>query len=698
MENDLIFATETSDLILGAAPGDTQIAAAPMAAAPVEGALAVPLDAAQVVIPEGATVVRVPVTPGEVIELPFPPDAHFLAELGNGNLGIKVGDVTVILQGYVDATGQNPPVIEASNGQPLDIATIIASTDPAIDIQTAAGPAAGPQGGTGNTGAIFAEFGGAGGLGGFTGVGAQDGTDGLGGGTVVPTGTLLIPFGIAAVNLAPSALDEKATTNEDTAVTGQVIATDPEGDALTYSTVGATPLGLTFNPDGSWTFDPTVKGYDALNVGGKDTVTFQYVANDGTSDSNVGTVTIDITGVDDAPSVFSSYLGQSVFENDPLTTTTINWSITDVDDTAFTIDVDKSTLPPGVSYDPTTNKISVDPNGNYDYLAAGEKETFIITFIVTDAHGASTTHDVFLNVKGQNDAVDAVNDAVLTNVGANGAFTIPEWALLANDADRSAEDVTGVGTVVGGAVAHSGGVGTDGTVTFTDDAALNGSFKYDETDGSSATVTVTNQAPGNLNGTAAHEIIVSGDNGDKIDGQGGRDLIFGGGGDDTVIFHNGDVVQGGSDSIASSNALATAATRGDVLALDHTVNFNNLSLTHSDGIETISTAAADGGTGAQNLTIGAATVTGFSDHTITPGGVFVEHEAIRVDGDAVDQLYLSISKDPVAGGGWADTGVDVNGYHVFAHETTAGNAATADAYVMVQAANVANVHLNQDAP
>jgi hypothetical protein len=39
---------------------------------------------------------------------------------------------------------------------------------------------------------------------------------------------------------------------------------------------------------------------------------------------------------------------------------------------------------------------------------------------------------------------------------------------------------------------------------------------------------------------------------------------------------------------------------------------------------------------------------------------------------------------------------DVNGYHVFAHETTAGNAATADAYVMVQAANVANVHLNQD--
>jgi len=39
----------------------------------------------------------------------------------------------------------------------------------------------------------------------------------------------------------------------------------------------------------------------------------------------------------------------------------------------------------------------------------------------------------------------------------------------------------------------------------------------------------------------------------------------------------------------------------------------------------------------------------------------------------------------------------VNGYHVYAHETTAGNAATADAYVMVSnAIPVQNVHLNQD--
>jgi hypothetical protein len=35
-----------------------------------------------------------------------------------------------------------------------------------------------------------------------------------------------------------------------------------------------------------------------------------------------------------------------------------------------------------------------------------------------------------------------------------------------------------------------------------------------------------------------------------------------------------------------------------------------------------------------------------SDHSITPGGIFAEHEAIRIDGDAVDQLYLSITDEP----------------------------------------------------
>src|SRR5690242_16617462 len=129
MDNDLIFGTETSDMLAGGNPGDdVQLAAAPAAdLPPFDDALTRPFDAAQVVIPEGENVVREPVTPGEIVELPFPAESQFLARIDNGNLAIKVGDVTVILQGYVEAAGQTAPVIEAANGQPLDIATILAS-------------------------------------------------------------------------------------------------------------------------------------------------------------------------------------------------------------------------------------------------------------------------------------------------------------------------------------------------------------------------------------------------------------------------------------------------------------------------------------------------------------------------------------------------------------------------------------------
>src|SRR4051794_17157964 len=58
------------------------------------------IETSQVVVPEGATVVRVTVSQGEAIELPFGPDAHFTARLGDGNLAIKVGDVVIILEGY----------------------------------------------------------------------------------------------------------------------------------------------------------------------------------------------------------------------------------------------------------------------------------------------------------------------------------------------------------------------------------------------------------------------------------------------------------------------------------------------------------------------------------------------------------------------------------------------------------------------
>ncbi len=131
----------------------------------------------QVQVPQGENVVRVQVTPGETVELPFPTDG-LVARLGdNGNLAVKVGDITVILVGYADATGQGDITIVGNDGKSVDVAAVLASTDPNLDIQTAAGPGAGDQGnGVDNNGGVFSPFDPNAGLGGLNAIGGLDPT------------------------------------------------------------------------------------------------------------------------------------------------------------------------------------------------------------------------------------------------------------------------------------------------------------------------------------------------------------------------------------------------------------------------------------------------------------------------------------------------------------------------------------------
>src|SRR5205085_319178 len=99
---------------------------------------------------------------------------------------------------------------------------------------------------------------------------------------------------VSAVNDAPVATGGSGTTAEDTALTGSVSATDVEGSALTYSVVTAPTHGaLVLNAGGSYTYTPFA------NYNGADSFTFK--ANDGSLDSNVATVNLTVTPVNDAP-------------------------------------------------------------------------------------------------------------------------------------------------------------------------------------------------------------------------------------------------------------------------------------------------------------------------------------------------------------------------------------------------------------
>ena len=103
------------------------------------------------------------------------------------------------------------------------------------------------------------------------------------------------------------------STNEDATLTVAspgVLGNDTSGSGLTAVLVSGPAHGtLTLNSNGSFTYSP------AANYNGSDS--FTYKANDGALDSNVATVSLTVTPVNDAPvAANDSY---STSEDTPLT-------------------------------------------------------------------------------------------------------------------------------------------------------------------------------------------------------------------------------------------------------------------------------------------------------------------------------------------------------------------------------------------
>jgi Chitobiase/beta-hexosaminidase C-terminal domain/Bacterial Ig domain/Bacterial Ig-like domain/PKD domain len=97
-------------------------------------------------------------------------------------------------------------------------------------------------------------------------------------------------------NNPPVANAQRVTTNEDTPKSITLTATDKEGNTLTYSVVsGSGPTHGTL----SCTTCQTPTYTPALNYFGSDS--FQFKANDGTSDSKSASVSITVTSVNDPP-------------------------------------------------------------------------------------------------------------------------------------------------------------------------------------------------------------------------------------------------------------------------------------------------------------------------------------------------------------------------------------------------------------
>jgi len=108
-------------------------------------------------------------------------------------------------------------------------------------------------------------------------------------------------------NTAPAAFNGEFSGDEDTTINGNVSATDAESDPLTFILVTGTANGaLTFNPDGSFSYQPN------QDFNGTDSFTFKV--NDGELDSNIATVSLIVNPVNDTPAIINAAADPNVVD------------------------------------------------------------------------------------------------------------------------------------------------------------------------------------------------------------------------------------------------------------------------------------------------------------------------------------------------------------------------------------------------
>lgn len=291
-----------------------------------------------------------------------------------------------------------------------------------------------------------------------------------------------VTIDVANVNDLPVAVNDAYDVTEDVtlmvpALTG-VLSNDADPDStLTAVLVSDVANGtLTLGADGSFTYVPDLN-HDAGD-------SFTYRANDGTGDSNIATVTLSFTAVNDVPTGASeSY----PLDEDGMLTVMVGSGVL-VNDS----DVE-SAITAVLMTDVANGTLALAADGSFTYVPDANfngADTF--AYRASDGAAMSDPITVTLDVAPVNDAPTAVSEAYFTDEDT--PFTVLASAgLLQNDDDLDGDALSPVIDTqpTGGALV----VATNGGFSYTPNANFEGSdaFTYHATDGteSSSVVTVT---------------------------------------------------------------------------------------------------------------------------------------------------------------------------------------------------------------
>lgn len=312
--------------------------------------------------------------------------------------------------------------------------------------------------------------------------------------------TATVTITIAGVaNDPPTAQDDTYNLNEDVMLTttpanGVLFNdSDTESDPLTATLVSNPTHGtVLLNPNGTFTYTPD------SNYSGTDSFTYQ--ASDGTSNSNVATVTLNIAALNDAPTG-----GDDAYDVDEGGTLTVSAPGVLSNDT----DAEGDSLTAVLVTNVSQGTLTLNANGSFTYTpAAGFNGADTFTYQANDGSANSAPITVTLTVNAVNSAPVAVNDAYAVNEDAT--LTVAAvGGVLSNDTDADGDTLAaGIVTLpTHGTLA----LNSDGSFTYTPDADFQGTdtFSYRATDGTAnsnvgtvqITVNPVNDAPVGANDT-----------------------------------------------------------------------------------------------------------------------------------------------------------------------------------------------------
>lgn len=286
------------------------------------------------------------------------------------------------------------------------------------------------------------------------------------GGTAIGT----VSITVNAVNDAPIAVNDEVTTDEDMPVSGNVLAndTDADGDSLTATLQDGPASGtVEMNADGSFTYAPSA------DFNGSDS--FTYVVDDGQGGTAVGTVSITVNAINDAP----------IAVNDEVTTDEdmpVSGNVLTND-----TDADGDSLTAALQDGPASGTVEMNADGSFTYTPNADfngSDSF--TYVVDDGQGGTAVGTVSITVNAINDAPIAVNDEATTDEDMPVSGNV-----LANDSDPDGDSLTAA--LQDGPASGTVEMNADGSFTYTPDADFNGSdsFTYVVDDGQGGTAVGT---------------------------------------------------------------------------------------------------------------------------------------------------------------------------------------------------------------